>query len=108
MILAGYRVERYASWRQHRADAYVTFIPERVALLAYDVFAKPRPLLDAQDAADGTGCGTDSSTDNRPERSSRSFTRGRTLLGSPDRSLSVRSIGQRCDEESGNRKEALV
>ncbi len=28
-------------------------------MLAYDVLAKPRPLLDAQDAADGTGRGAD-------------------------------------------------
>src|SRR6266404_6599161 len=108
MILAGYSVERYASWRQHRADAHIAFVPERRAVFTYDVFAKPGPLLDAQDAADGTGGGTDGSTNNSPEWSSRSVTCGRTLFGSPDRALCVRSVGQCCDKERGNRKQALV
>jgi len=63
-------------------------------VLAYNVFAKPWPLINAQDAADGTGCDTDGSTDNRPEGASRSFARSCTLLSAPDRALCVRSIGQ--------------
>jgi hypothetical protein len=97
MILSGYRVERYASRGQQLADTHFAAVPERGMVLTDDVFAKPRPLLDAQDTADGTGRGADRSTDNCPERSSRPVTCGRTLFGSPDRALRVRSIGQCCD-----------
>src|SRR5262249_16816332 len=67
MILAGHRVERYASHGQHLAHTHLAGVPECRTVLAYDVFAKPRALLDAQNAADGTGCGTDGSTNNRAE-----------------------------------------
>src|SRR5215468_110282 len=106
-ILAGHRVKRYVSG-QHRAESHTARVPDRWTVLAYHVFAKLRPLLDAQDAADGAGGGTDGPTNNRPERFGRSFACGHTLLGSPDRALCVRSIGQRCDEERGNRKQVLV
>jgi hypothetical protein len=73
--------------------------------LSYDVFAKLRPLLDAEDAADGTGCGADGPTDNRAEAASRSFARSRALLGSTDGSLCVRGQWQARDNEGGNWKE---
>jgi hypothetical protein len=47
MILAGNRVKRHASRRQHLADAHIAFVPERGAVLTDDVLAKPRSLLDA-------------------------------------------------------------
>src|SRR5437899_3076341 len=105
MILAGYRVERYASRRQHLADTHLADVPERGTVFTYDVFAKPGPLLDAEDAADCTGCGTDGPSDNRPKWSSRSSACGRPLFGSPNRALRVRSVGQCCDEEHSNRKQ---
>jgi hypothetical protein len=62
MVLARHCVERYASLRDHVADARLAAITERGMVLTYNVFAKPRPLFDAQDAADGTGCGADRTT----------------------------------------------
>jgi hypothetical protein len=47
---------------QQRADPHLVAVPERRPVLRYDVFAKPRPLLDAEDAGDGTGCGADRPT----------------------------------------------
>src|SRR5262249_39557521 len=89
MIRARYRIKRYPLLGQHRTDAHFAAIAERGAVLTYDVFAKARPLLDTQDAADGTRCGTDGSAD------------------SPDRALRV-CIGRCRDKERGNRKQALV
>src|SRR5262245_58842943 len=105
MVLARYRIERYGSRWEHLADTHLAAVPERGAMLTYHVFAKPRSLLDAEDASDGTGGCTDGSADYRPERSSCSVASSRTLFGSPDRSLCVRRIRQCCDEESGNRKQ---
>jgi hypothetical protein len=104
VILARYRVKRYASGQQ-RADANLMAVPERRTVLVRDVFAKPRPLLDAEDAADGAGCGADGPADNRAERSSGSFARSSTLLGSADGSLCVRGQRHARENEGGNGKE---
>src|SRR5262249_30158847 len=104
MILARYRVESYASRREHLANAYLAAVPERRVVLAYDVFAKARPLLDPKKAPDGTGCGTDGSADNRPKRAGRSSACGRTLFGSTYRALRVRGERQTHDHEGGNCK----
>jgi hypothetical protein len=74
-------------------------------MFAYDVFAKSRPLLDSEDAADGPGCGADCPTNDRPERSGRSAARGRTFFRPAYGSLSVRSKRQRRDGECGYCKE---
>src|SRR5262249_42020685 len=105
MILARYGVERYASRGQDRTDAHLVLVPEGGPVLAYHVFAKPRPLLDAQDAANRTGCCTDGPANNRPERSSRSVACGCTLLGSADGSLCMRGERQTHQDEGGNWKE---
>jgi hypothetical protein len=104
MILVRHRIKRYASGQQ-RADAHLVAVPKRRAVLAYDVFAKLWPLLDTEDAADGTGCGADGSTNNRAERSSRSFARSRALLGPADGSLCVCGQRQADENEGGNWKE---
>src|SRR4029077_392193 len=108
MIFARYRVERYASRGQHLADTHLETVLERRMVLTDDVFAKPRPLLDAQDAAHGAGRGADSAADNRPKGSSRSIACRRSLFGSADCALCVRSVGQCCDKERSNGKQALV
>jgi hypothetical protein len=78
MVLAGHSIKCHASRWQHGAGARIALVPERGEMLAYIVFAKSRPFLDAQDAADGTSRGTDRSTDHRPEGSGRSFACDRT------------------------------
>jgi hypothetical protein len=49
MVLGRKLVERHAHlWQQH-ADAHLLTEPERLMVLMYDEFVKPRPLFDDQD-----------------------------------------------------------
>jgi hypothetical protein len=52
VMLGRYLVIRYAIFGQHGADAHVLAEPERRVVLVHDIFAKPRPVLDTQNAAD--------------------------------------------------------
>src|SRR5215470_19099923 len=89
MIFAGYRVKRNASLGQHGADAHLVAIREGGVVLAYDVFAKPRPLLDAQNAAHRTGRGAYGPSYDGPDRACCSVACGSALLGSSEGSLCV-------------------
>ena len=104
MILAWNRVERYSSLGQYRAYADVFVVPERRVVFADNVLTKARPLFDAQNAADSSSRGTYSSSYNRSDGASRSIACGRTLFGTPDRSLCVRGEWQTHDDGGGNGK----
>ena len=62
------------------------------------------PLLDAQDAAYGTGRSAYGPSYDGPDWPCRSVARGCTLLGSAEGSLCVRSEWQTHDDEGGNCK----
>jgi hypothetical protein len=104
MILGWHHIERYSSLGQYRTDSHILGIAVRGPVFADDVLAKTGSVVDAQDTTDSPGCSTDSSTYDGADRTRRSIASGRTIFGTPDRSLRIRREWQTHDDEGGNCK----